>query len=201
MPNPVVAVIGGSVVSGGIAAKGAKDAASAQVKGAKESQRIRQEAADAAKKEIIPLFEQAQRDAQLGYGAALDLIGQAVPEQVKSLQQGSMNAQETLIAGMDPFRQATLGLPVDLSGIQAKNVDADTSFLNQQLPVTPPAPENQQRLAQLGQAYKDDPVGAQQFFEQYQANRQRSVDEQIPMQQIMQPKEEKKRPSAGRGAF
>lgn len=107
----VAAVVAGSAISGAIGAKGAKDAAAEQRKGAEAGQKLLADAAERARQDVMPLFRQAQRDSQAGFQAGLGVIGEAVPAQIDAMQQGNVAAQETLIAGMDPFRSAILGQP------------------------------------------------------------------------------------------
>ena len=183
----IAAVVGGSIVSGIIGAKGAKDAAGAQIDAAKEGQALITEAADKAKAEVIPIFRQARRDAQAGFEAGLGVVKEAVPAQIDAFQQGNVGAQETLLAGFQPFQQALLGLQPDLSGIQPLQINADTSFLDKELAVSPPPSEQALGFQSLMQEINKDPVGAKQLFDQIKANRQRSFDENIPLGEIMNP--------------
>lgn len=80
---------------------------------------------------ILPL---AQESAQLGSQAALDVFGQAVPQQLQAFQQGNVAAQQALLGGLPQIQAAILGQPTDLSALQAQQLQIDPSFVQQQLP-------------------------------------------------------------------
>ena len=121
--------------------------------------------AEQARGDILPLFGAAQGNRQLGAQAALDIFGQALPQQASLFTQGNVGAQNVLGQGSQQFQNAILGLPVDRSFQQPQQLQADFSFLNQPLPqfqtsqqaLAPPqqqglgiSPELQQLLAQSG---------------------------------------------------
>lgn len=184
MGFPIAGAIAGAVVGGVIQAAGAKGAAKEQRKGAEDAQRSIEAAAKEAKEAVIPLFEQAREDALRGFGASLDVIGQAVPEQLRVFQEGNLAAQQTRLAGLQPFQQAVLGLTPDVSGLQPKGIDVDTSFLQQRVPVKTPT---EQGFADLVQAINLDPIGAEQIFDKIKADRQQSIEQGIPIEQILNP--------------
>lgn len=183
----VAAVVAGSVISGALGAKGAKDAAKEQRKGAEAGQKLLADAAERARADVIPLFRQAQRDAQAGFQAGLGVIGQAVPAQIDAMQQGNVAAQETRIAGMDPFRSAILGQQPDLSGLQPRKFDVDTSFLQQNIPVTPPPSEQALGFQSLMEEIRKDPVAAKQFFDQVKLDQRESFFSGVPLGDIRAP--------------
>jgi len=180
----IAGVAVGAVTGGLIEAKGAKDVAKEQRKGAEDARESIEAAAKEAKEAVIPLFEQAREDALRGFGASLDVIGQAVPEQLRIFQEGNLAAQQTRLAGLQPFQQAVLGLTPDVSGLQPKGIDVDTSFLQQRVPVKTPT---EQGFADLVQAINLDPIGAEQIFDRIKEGRQQSIEQGIPLQDILNP--------------
>jgi hypothetical protein len=115
--------------------KASKRAAKAQEKGQAAALQATQEAADLARSQAIPLFNSAQQNQQQGFQGALDIFGQTIPAQLNAFGGGNLNAQNTLLAGLDPQIQAILGGNVDLSGLQAQQVQQpDPSMFQQQLP-------------------------------------------------------------------
>lgn len=80
------------------------------------------------------LFPAADVNRNLGFQAALDVLGQSAPQQFSAFQQGNVGAQQALLAGQQQQQNALLGLPVNMSSIQPQAVQFDPSFLQQQLP-------------------------------------------------------------------
>lgn len=87
-----------------------------------------------AQANAVDLFNTAGQNRNLGFQGALDVFGQAAPQQVSTFQQGNINAQDILLAGFPQFQNAILGGQVDLSGLAPRQVTFDPSFLNQTLP-------------------------------------------------------------------
>ena len=87
-----------------------------------------------SRNDLLGLWPGAMNNANMGYQAALDMFGQSIPQQMGAFTQGNMNAQGTLLAGMDPYMAALMGNPVDMSGLQPRGVSYDTSWIPQQLP-------------------------------------------------------------------
>ena len=105
-----------------------------------------EEQAGVAKEDVRSIFPVAQESRQQGFQGALDVLGQSVPQQIGAFQQGNVQAQQALLAGLPQIQNAILGNRVDLSGLQPQQVQFDPSFLQQQLPDFPqvaprPAPE------------------------------------------------------------
>lgn len=104
-----------------------------------------------ARGDVLALAPAAFENRNLGFQGALDVFGQTIPQQFGAFQQGNMQAQGALLAGLPQFQNAILGLPADLSGFQPQRIDVDTGFAQQQLPefVQPQlAPAGQQQGAQ-----------------------------------------------------
>lgn len=105
-----------------------------QIKANAAAQALIAENAAQARGDILKLIPSADTNRNLGFQAALDVFGQSVPQQLSTFQQGNVGAQQALLAGLPQMRNAILGLPTDLSGLQAQQVQFDPSFASQQLP-------------------------------------------------------------------
>ena len=87
-----------------------------------------------ARRNALALYPASDVNRNLGFQAALDVMGDYVPEQLSTLQQGNVGAQEALLASMPQVQNALMGMPVDYSGLQAQQIGFDPSFLSQSLP-------------------------------------------------------------------
>jgi hypothetical protein len=87
-----------------------------------------------SRQDIMKLFPGAFDNMNMGYQSALDMLNQSLPMQASTFQQGNMNAQNTLLNGMDPYMAALMGNPIDMSGLQARGVDYNFDWIPQQLP-------------------------------------------------------------------
>lgn len=125
------AAVGGALLSSNSSSKARKASQGGQA-GALQATRAAEERATSR---AIPLFDASQQNALAGFQGALDIQGQFAPEQVRTFQQGNLQAQDTMRAGLDPQIAAILGGQVDLSGLQTQQVQApDPSMFQQQLP-------------------------------------------------------------------
>jgi len=84
--------------------------------------------------DLMNLFPGAFDNMNMGYQSTLDMLNQSLPMQASTFQQGNMNAQNTLLNGMDPYMAALMGNPIDMSGLQARGVDYNFDWIPQQLP-------------------------------------------------------------------
>lgn len=111
------------------------DAAESQADAAREGQRLIQQNLIQARGEAIPLFQGAEQNLLGGIQGALDVFGQSLPAQTQAFQQGNINAQQQLLAGLPQIQAALLGGNVDFSGLQPSQVDtSNLGFFQQQLP-------------------------------------------------------------------
>lgn len=124
-----MAVITGAVVAVGTAAYSAnrqKAAASKagrrQRESLEQSQATIEAAADRAREDALPRFEQAREDVLMGFQGALDVFGQTIPQQAMAFQAGNVGAQQQLIAGLPQIQAAILGQPVDFSALQPTEI-------------------------------------------------------------------------------
>jgi len=100
---------------------------------ARSEEFIRQ-AAEQSRTDASALFPAAESNANLGFQAALNTIGQYAPQQVGAFQQGNIGAQQTLGQGSQQYANAIMGAPVDYSFMQPQRINVDTGFMQQQLP-------------------------------------------------------------------
>jgi hypothetical protein len=76
----------------------------------------------------------ASRMSAQGFGGAMDIIGQAAPEQINAMQQGNVAAQQYLLGGMPAFQNALMGMPVNYSQFQPTQIQFNPSVFSQRLP-------------------------------------------------------------------
>lgn len=105
-------------------------------KAAKWQREDNREALDFIKKGVaqsradtIPRFEEAEEKRRAGYNEALRLFGEAIPQRFRLMQEGSQNQQDTFLSGADLYRNAIMGLPVDMSVLRKDPLTVDYSFL------------------------------------------------------------------------
>jgi hypothetical protein len=92
------------------------------------------EQAKIARGDVMNLFPASDENRNMGFQAALDVMGQTIPQQFSAFQQGNVGGQQALLAGLPQMQNALLGLPVDYSALQPQAVNYNTDFAQQQLP-------------------------------------------------------------------
>ena len=95
---------------------------------------LQAEAKAQARTDALRLTPAAEQNRLMGAQRGLDILGQSIPQQFSTFQQGNVGAQQQQIGGLSQIQNALLGLPVDTSGFQPQTLDFDTSFAQQQLP-------------------------------------------------------------------
>lgn len=123
----------GAAVGGGLAAKGAKDAAEAGAEGQAAAARIIAEQADEARRMIFQLVPIGEQNLQTGAQAALNVLGQSIGPQAQMARGGNIAAQQTLIGGMPQFENAIMGRDIDYSQFQPYQ-GAELPAIDYQLP-------------------------------------------------------------------
>lgn len=132
---PTAALVGTSLLGAVVGRNASKRSAKAQTRGQENAQAAIDRAAELARSQAIPLFNSAQQNQQLGFQGALDIFGQTIPAQLDAFGGGNLNAQNTMLAGLDPQIAAILGGNIDLSGLQSQQVQQpDPSMFQRQLP-------------------------------------------------------------------
>ena len=126
---------GGAVlgaITGDRASSRATDAQSDSEARALEFQR---QASEQARNAAIPLFQSARDNSRQGFQGALDVLGQSIPQQLSMLQEGNVNAQNTLGQGLQQQQNAILGNPISNEAFQPQTLSPfDMSMFQQQLP-------------------------------------------------------------------
>ncbi len=100
------AIVGGAVI-GGISSERASERA------AEGSERAAAQIAAAgadARRDVLDLFPLAQQDLLSGARGAFDIFSQGLTGQQQALQQGNINAQQTISAGLPQIQAALLGI-------------------------------------------------------------------------------------------
>lgn len=112
------------------AANKSSKAAKAQINANKDAQDITRQAAREAKGEAKELFDRGlQRQAQ-GFSQSRDLLAGGLMPQANMMNQGNLNAQNTLLGGGQGFMSAILGSGGDpYANLQAQQVTPDFSYL------------------------------------------------------------------------
>ena len=87
-----------------------------------------------ARTDILDLFPKSDVARSQGFQGALDVLGPAILSQINATQQGSLGAQQNLLAGLPQFQNAILGGQIDFSALQPSIVEPQTGFVNQALP-------------------------------------------------------------------
>lgn len=114
----------------GVGALGAwttKEAAKTGAKAQTESAAQIQQAAEAARRDVLKLFPQAQAALLGGSKEAFNILGQSIPLQQQQLSQGNLAAQQTVAQGFDQAQAALLGLPT--TQFAPQGVDFETQPL------------------------------------------------------------------------
>ena len=127
----------------------------AQIRQNQQVLALQEKLAKQARGDVLGIFPGVRQSAQEGFQGALDVFGQAVPQQAGLFQGGNVAAQNTLLAGLPQQNNAIMGMPIDLSGLQATELPFNTNFIPQGLPTRAALPAGtaanggQQTLAQL----------------------------------------------------
>ncbi|ANJ65523.1 hypothetical protein [Pseudoalteromonas virus vB_PspP-H6/1] len=109
-----------SWVSDNVFGGAAKDAAKQQTAALEQAQILTQEGVTQARNDVNSLFPIANQNMLTGATGALDVYNQTAPQQMQLAQQGNVNAQEALLAGLPQMNNALLGNAVDYSGLQSQ---------------------------------------------------------------------------------
>jgi len=140
----VATAVVGSAVIGGIASnKASKRAAEGQ----SEALGVSSAASAQARNDANRLFGKAAEERKNAFADTLKFISGAPSKQIEPFQRGNVLAQEQIVRGLPQIQNAILGLPTDLSGFQARNVGAPSSFdfpqfQQEEQPTNTPVPQN-----------------------------------------------------------
>lgn len=111
-----------------------KSSLKAQTAANQATQRFIEQQGRQARGDVLALQPGVEQNRMLGTQAALDVLGQTIPQQFSTFQQGNVGAQQQLLAGLPQFQNAILGLPTDFSQFQPQAIQFDPSFAQQQVP-------------------------------------------------------------------
>ena len=104
-----------------------KKAARASQEGIERGLAAQKAATEKATGQLMSLFPAAQQNAQMGFQRQLDILGQALPQQIGAGIQGNVGAQNALLAGLPQQQDYSALKPFQMQ-------QPDLSFLQQQLP-------------------------------------------------------------------
>lgn len=119
----------------------ARDAARAQEASLKEGQQLVKEGVAEATQKLETIFPKAQQQQAEGFQSAINLFSDLLPQQAQTYQQGNVQAQQSLLAGLPQMQNAILGAPVDYSGFQPQQVSFNPSALQGQQAIGYQTPE------------------------------------------------------------
>lgn len=141
MAVATAAAIGAAVIGAGASIYGAnadkkqsKEAFKAQQSQNASNAEFLSGKVDLASRQSEALFGAAGKNRIRGAREALKIFGETMPQQISTFQQGNVGAQEQLLAGLPQVQNALLGLPVDLSVLQPRQISVDTGFTQRALP-------------------------------------------------------------------
>lgn len=106
-----VAIGAGTIIGGVISSQASKDAADTAADASARSAEQIQGSIDRARRDVLQLSPQAQQSLLTGAQGAIDIFGQAIPEQQRQLTAGNIAAQQTQQQGFQNVQNALLGLP------------------------------------------------------------------------------------------
>lgn len=89
---------------------------------------------DQARYDLLPLFDGAAQNRDIGNQAALDIFSQSTPQQFDTFQQGNIGAQQAVLTGAQQYQNAIMGLPVDYGAMQPQAIQYNTDFMPQGMP-------------------------------------------------------------------
>jgi hypothetical protein len=119
------AIIGSSLL-GAVTSKKASDK---QADGVKASINSTNELSNRAREDAIKLYSSGMMAGRKASQRVIDFYSSAIPQTLKPMQQGNVLGQKALIGGMNQANNALMGLPVDMSGFQPQQIQADYGFL------------------------------------------------------------------------
>lgn len=130
----IVAAAGSAIIGGISSSSSASKGLDAQKDQNEANEKFIKEQAAKSRKDVIPLFNASQDNLVMGSQGALDIFQQTIPLQAETFTEGNVRAQEQLLAGLPQIQNALMGLPVDLTGLQAQRIPVNTSFANAKMP-------------------------------------------------------------------
>lgn len=132
----IAAAVAGTAVIGAISSRNAsKRAADTAQKTSDAQLAYMSQQNDQARADINRLFPQAAQARNQGYQQSMDLLSSAMPLTIGAVQQGNMNAQNTIAGSMPQMQNAILGnAPIDYSFMQPQQVNVDYQSMLAGLP-------------------------------------------------------------------
>lgn len=105
-----------------------------QMRQNKEVSKYVREQTAGATEDVRALSGAGEFNRNLGLSSAMDVMGQYMPQQMDTFQQGNIGAQQQLLAGLSQQQNSLLGAPTNFQSLQPTRINYDPSFTQQQLP-------------------------------------------------------------------
>jgi len=154
MPPAAIAIgsIGAGIFGASKDRSAARDATQANVDQRDRSEAFIREQSKQAREDVLGLQPGVEESRLAGFGGALDVFKQALPQQLQAFQQGNLRAQDIQKTGLAQQQRAILGQPLfdplgfqpqaiglpDFSNIQLPQFPGSQELLQQQQPQQPP---------------------------------------------------------------
>ncbi len=143
-------VAGALVTSAVVGAASSKDASKKNAAGVKKGLNQSLDITNKARADVISLFDNASKKANIGNAAALDFYKQNAQKRMQPFIQGNQNAQNVINLGAQQANNAILGLPVNTNFAQQPQPQADYSgIMGAKLPEYGPTFADQQAAQEL----------------------------------------------------
>lgn len=124
---------------------GSDDSAQRAQQSANEAtQRFIEQQAGQARQDVLGMYPQTQETRRQGFQQAIDVFGQATPEQARLYEQGNLAAQQQGFRGQADFANAILGLGTGMTQYQPQSMQPNFSWMSQQLAPIQAAGQSQQ---------------------------------------------------------
>jgi len=134
-----------AVAAAGISANASNKASKENARGIKTGLKQSADLAKSARADVISLFDNSAKKANIGIGQALDFYKQNAAKRLQPFVQGNQAAQNVISLGAQQANNAVLGLPVDMSFTNQPQVQADYGgIMGAKLPEAGPSFAQQQ---------------------------------------------------------
>jgi hypothetical protein len=115
-------IAGGALIAGKMSSDASGDAVKAQEDQNKANEAFIREMRGQSRSDALTLQPVADQVRAQGYQSSIDMLRGATPQQIDLTARGNIAGQEALLAGFPQIQNAILGMPVDMSGLQATDL-------------------------------------------------------------------------------
>lgn len=142
----------------------------AQLQANERSQKFIEEQAALNRADANQLYRYGDMARNQGLNAALALMGESLPTQMRMFQDGNVSAQMQMLAGMPQYQNAILGMPVDNSALQPYRSDIPS------VPTTQLPNFDQMPIPGAGQPWGTSPQAAPAAAQAQQPSAQQQIN-------------------------